>query len=428
MTHRMTPFILAAGCVASSVAHGQSLSSRVAAAPDGRVQFSFAARPGVCGNGRSYIQLGPNDYIGSFNGSLGDGFRADPCVAGPVRVVVDRTGKEVISVQSYVGPVIPATGTTDLGTVRAADAASFLLALAATGEGRAGRDAILPAMLADSASTTGPLLALARDQGRPRETRRTALSWLGRATDDRQTMPASVADALVHIARDDSDNQWVRQRALSVLSRVDHGAGIPPLIQLAGATDQEWLARAANSALARSGDPRARDYLRSAVRRADLPDDVLATAIRGLGRDFATAQDAALLREVYPKLAGERSREAVLSTFAESGGADNTRWLLALAGTESESWQTRRRALSMAARAGVPTSELVKMYDATTDPRMKEVLVRVYAESGDKVAVDKLLTIAKSDDNPAIRRRTIAQLARSDDPRVKEFLKALIER
>lgn len=118
----------------------------------------------------------------------------------------------------------------------------------------------------------------------------------------------------------------------------------------------------------------------------------------------------------------------MLSALAESGGADNTRWLLALASIERESWQTRSRALGVAARAGVPTSDLVKMYDATIDPRMKEVLVNAYAESGDKVAVDKLLTIAKSDDNPAIRRRTIAQLARSDDPRVKEFLKALIER
>ena len=59
---------------------------------------------------------------------------------------------------------------------------------------------------------------------------------------------------------------------------------------------------------------------------------------------------------------------------------------------------------------------------------MKDALIGFYAQSGEKVAVDKLLSIARNDENPAIRRRTIAQLSRSEDPRVKEFLKELIER
>jgi len=70
----------------------------------------------------------------------------------------------------------------------------------------------------------------------------------------------------------------------------------------------------------------------------------------------------------------------------------------------------------------------VRLYDTTTDPQMKEALINFYVQSGDKIAVDKLLSIAKSDENPGIRRRTIAQLSRSEDPRVKEFLKDLIER
>jgi len=35
----------------------QSLGARVAAAPDGTVRFTFAARLGVCGNGRTVIAL-----------------------------------------------------------------------------------------------------------------------------------------------------------------------------------------------------------------------------------------------------------------------------------------------------------------------------------------------------------------------------------
>jgi hypothetical protein len=73
-------------------------------------------------------------------------------------------------------------------------------------------------------------------------------------------------------------------------------------------------------------------------------------------------------------------------------------------------------------------ADLVRLYDTTADPQMKDALIGVYAQSGEKVAVDKLLSIAKSDENPSIRRRTIAQLSRSEDPRVKEFLKEIIER
>ena len=41
-----------------------------------------------------------------------------------------------------------------------------------------------------------------------------------------------------------------------------------------------------------------------------LPDEVLTVALRSLGQDFATAQDAAVLREIYPTLKSDRTREA----------------------------------------------------------------------------------------------------------------------
>ena len=408
----------------------QSLARRVASAPEGRVQFSFAARAGVCGNGRSYIQTGPNSYTGSWVGNFDDARRADPCVAGPVRVVVDRAGREVISIQTYVGPPSTASGT-DLGTVAAEDAAYYLLSLARQAEGRVGRDAIMPAMLADSTDNSSELLEIARDQTRPRETRRSALNWLGQSAGAQGAIPSSVTNALLQIARDENDNMDVRRGALGVLSRLEHGAGIPPLIDLARANlsgDRTWLSKESLSALARSGDPRARDFLRSVIQRGDVADDVLYTAIRGLGTEYATGRDAELLRQIYPKLSGDKSREAVLSSLAEIGGTENTRWLLALARDDNAPINTRRRALQFASRAGVPIAELVRLYDTTTDPQMKESLISLYVQSGDKQAIDKLLAIAKNEENAGLRRRTISQLSRSEDPRVKEFLKDLIER
>ena len=102
--------------------------------------------------------------------------------------------------------------------------------------------------------------------------------------------------------------------------------------------------------------------------------------------------------------------------------------MLALARDDNQTIATRRRALQYASRAGVSITELVKLYDTTTDPQMKEALVNFYVQSGERVAVDKLMAIAKNEENLTIRRRTIAQLSRSEDPRVKDFLRDLVER
>jgi HEAT repeat protein len=426
----MRPTILAATVIAASAQAlaAQSLADRVNSAPDGRVQFSFAARPGVCGNGRTYIQTGPNSYTGSFYGNINETTRNDPCVNGPVRVVIDRAEKLPISIQTYVGPPDTARGTTDLGQVQPQQAADYLLGLASKVDGRAGRDAIFPALLADNANTASTLVALARNQSLPRETRRQALSWMGRSTDGMQTIPADVTNQLLSIARDETDNQTVRQQALSVLGRLDHGAGIPPLIDLSRQAQNTWLARESMSTLARSGDPRARQYLRTAVRRTDLPDDVLTVALRALGQEYATSQDAAILRELYPKLTSDRAREAVFQSLTEIGGAENTRWLLEMAKNSNEMLQTRRKAVESASRAGAPIAEMVKMYDTTTDPQMKEALVGIYIRNGETAAVDKLLSIVKDEPNISVRKRTISRLSSSENPRIKQALADLVVR
>jgi HEAT repeat protein len=425
-----------AGCglilfvLAASASDAQSLANRINAVRTGRVHFTFAAREGVCGNGRSFISVGSDMTIGSHT-FMSDGRVSEPCERGPVRVVLDRADGGVIDVNTYVGRVSDGTpgaadAGTSLGPVRAAEAAQYLLGLAATVDGKPGRDAILPAVLADSVDVTPQLVAIARDESRPREVRRSAISWAGRQS-DAAGAGARVVEALVRIARNENDNNGVRQQALHTLARLDHGAGVPALMDLARPDADTWLTRESVQALAQSGDPRARGYLRSVVERADLPDEMLAIAIRGVGRQFATPRDAALLRQVYPKLTSERTKQSVINTLAELGGAENERWLLGVARDENERQSIRQQALQRARSAGAPIQELVAMYDRTNDPRMKEILISVYVQSGEKVATDKLLSILSSEENSALRRRAISHLSRSDDPRVKAALQKIVD-
>jgi HEAT repeat protein len=188
------------------------------------------------------------------------------------------------------------------------------------------------------------------------------------------------------------------------------------------------LAKESMQTLANSGDPRARVYLRTAVRRTDLPDEVLTVALRSLGQQYATAQDAALLRELYPTLKSDRSREAIFQALTDIGGSENTRWLIALSSNGNEPLTMRRRAMDAAARAGASIGDMVHLYDTTTDPGMKQTLIGIYIRNGERTAVDKLLSIVKGEENLSVRRYAIAQLGRSEDPRIKAALADIITR
>src|SRR5689334_21368228 len=80
---------------------GQSLAQRISSAPDGRIQFNFASREGACGDGRSFYRMQDE-----FNGSWGGGMNMPACVHGPVRVVLEQSGRSVVRVRTYVGPLV----------------------------------------------------------------------------------------------------------------------------------------------------------------------------------------------------------------------------------------------------------------------------------------------------------------------------------
>jgi HEAT repeat protein len=407
---------------AASNALAQSLANRVASASDRTVQFSYPARPGVCGDGRTYISTGPGNFYGSFSTNS-----ADQCQTGPVRIVADLADKNVIALRTYVGGASAAVdaGVTNIGTVTAADATDFLLGVASRADGRVGRDAIVAALLADGVDLAPKLLDIARDQNRPLETRRAALSGLGRSDSGELDR---VGAALIQIATNENDVQGVRTGALSVLSRLDHGAGIQPLVQLASGSMTSWTARESMRVLSGSGDPRARQFLRSTAQRTDLPDEVLALALRGLGRNYVTGQDAALLRSLYPRLTGDRSRDAVLASLSELGGTDNVQWLMGVVRDDKATPEARRRALEYLSRAGATPLSLLALYDPTTDLQLREALVGIYARLADKAATDKLIWIARNEQNLALRRRAISALSRNTDPSIRQALQDIVER
>lgn len=140
--------------VRAPIAFGQALDE----VSDGKVRMSFAAGPGVCGDGDSSISM--NGGRGWYVRHRDSDNRKSDCERGPVGRVLTLRDGEVTKVRTCVGGSwrSPSSTTVDLGTVSAPEAADYLVSFAGRSEGRAAEAAILPAMLADSATVWPELL------------------------------------------------------------------------------------------------------------------------------------------------------------------------------------------------------------------------------------------------------------------------------
>lgn len=218
----------------------QSIADQVAAVRDGQVRMSFTAREGVCGNGRNINTHRDSDDWESW------------CEPGPVRVAIDMRGREIVDIDTYVGGRWRARdNVTDLGMVAAPDAAAYLLSLVQSERGRAGKDAMFPATLADSAIVWPQLLEIAKNTERPRDTRKSAVFWLGQAAGEAAT------EGLGEIVYDESGDGEVRESAIFALSQLDDDAGVPILIEIVRQHRDPNLKKKAIFWLGQSGDPRA---------------------------------------------------------------------------------------------------------------------------------------------------------------------------
>lgn len=234
----------------------QSLERRVANAPDGTIRFSYAAKPGVYGNGRNQISWGCQDgkcrhnEIRDYDDNWSD--LETPCDSGPVRVALSKRAGKIAAMRVYVGGEWRASATaTDLGVVGTKDATTYLLALARRDESRASEKAIFAAILADSVTIWPDLLTIAKSNGVTRKVRRSAVFWLGQAAGEAATR------GLTDLVDDKNADREVRETAVFALSQRPHDEGVPALIQVAKRNPDPDLRRKAIFWLGQSEDPRA---------------------------------------------------------------------------------------------------------------------------------------------------------------------------
>jgi len=242
----------AALLVLAPTVNGQSIADRVDEVEDGKVRMSFAARPGVCGDGHNSVSFNSGRGWNARHGKHDEDWE-EICEFGPVRVVLSVRDGEITDVDTYVGgrwrP--PTSSTVDLGTVSSPDAARYLLDLARTADDDVGAEVIFPAMVADSVTVWPDLLDMAKDPKMGESTRKGATFWLSQAAAEAATR------GLAEIAEDEDGDRDIRAAAVFGLSQRPEDEGVPVLIRIATTNDDPEIRKQALFWLGQSDDPRA---------------------------------------------------------------------------------------------------------------------------------------------------------------------------
>jgi HEAT repeat protein len=231
-------------------------------------------------------------------------------------------------------------------------------------------------------------------------------------------------DILLDVARNDPDSE-VRQQAVFWLSQVGSDRAVTAIDSiLRGATDPE-LQDKAIFALSQIQQPRAAQILREYAANERASDEAREKAIFWLGQQHSQ-ENAAFLRGLYAKLAGEELKEKVIFSLSQMGGADNGRWLMDIALNEREPVEMRKKALFWVGQTGGNLDQLAALYDRIQNQEMKEQLIFVYSQRHEAAALDQLIRIAKTEQDKELRKKAIFWLGQSHDPRAAQVLLEII--
>ena len=242
--------------VVTDAQNTRSVAEQVQAVADGTVRLSFEARPGVCGNGSSWIRTGDRNYAGSWSSQRDLDVE---CEAGPVRVVAERLSGRTIALRTNVGGRWRANErAVDLGTVSAAHAVEWLVTEAERGTEASAKDAFLPLTIANAYVPWPRVLAVARDLSRPRAVRSQAVFWAAQVAGEK------AAEEIGAIASNDPDRE-VRTSAVFALSRRDDG--YEQLVRIARTSRDRDVKQSAFFWLGQSKDPRAAAFFAEVLGR-----------------------------------------------------------------------------------------------------------------------------------------------------------------
>jgi HEAT repeat protein len=140
-----------------------------------------------------------------------------------------------------------------------------------------------------------------------------------------------------------------------------------------------------------------------------------------------SAEDAAWLRGLYPRLETTRLKSRAASILTRATDEASITFLVALIQNDEEASDTRAAVLARLGR-NLPIAQLGRLFDAASDRTVRLQIVSTLGDREEPEAIDKLISIVRTGTDPQLRRSAVSALTRKNDPRATQLLLELVDR
>jgi HEAT repeat protein len=232
------------------------------------------------------------------------------------------------------------------------------------------------------------------------------------------------ADILIQAIRDDPDEE-VRKQAVFWLAQT-RDARVPGVLRDLVRNGSRELQKNAVFSLSQLGGGQGDAALRDLAASDNTAEEIRSEAIFWLGQKHSS-ENGQFLRDLFKRVRSGELKDKIIFSLSQQRGTGSEQWLLDIAMDANESTEVRKQALFWAAQnKSIGFDRLSALYDRTNDTEIKEQLIFGFSQRNSREAVDKLMSIARSDRDKEMRKKAIFWLGQSRDPRVLDFLAEMI--
>ncbi|HEX9580331.1 MAG TPA: HEAT repeat domain-containing protein, partial [Gemmatimonadales bacterium] len=414
MRHAMFVLLAAGPFALPAPGAAQTVATQIDRVRDGTVRLSFDTRPEICGDGRSIGEDTPDGFV--LYSSWNDGYSMQTsdhwmpeCRSGPLRLVVVKSAGRVHELRAAVGVEWRAqAGVTDLGTVAGVDAATWLLDVAARGDGSISRIALLAANAAQGSAVADRVIAMIRNRALRSDVRQAAMRWVnGMAAREGK---ADAADrALRGAAADQNEYRDIRDRAVRQL-------------RVTAANDaflRELYSRLTDSAvkdriirrIAEGRTPESAAWVRALAQNPSERGELRDRALRLMTEEpFEVAE----VRDLFSRLDSPALQDRLIRTVAEWGRGQDREWVMTVARDTRQALSVRDRAIRVLAERA-DRVELRELYGQLHEVELRE---RVLRGAGDAAGEDGRAwlrsVVLDPNEHPNLRDRALRTLGDAD--------------
>jgi tetratricopeptide (TPR) repeat protein len=234
-------------------------------------------------------------------------------------------------------------------------------------------------------------------------------------------------DLMVDVVQNDPDPE-VKAQAAFWLSQVDDPRAVDATIAiLEDPSLDDDIKGQAVFALGQTDDPRAGQILRDYAMRPDVDPEVRGMAVHGLAQ-HPSEENAQLLKQMFGEVQDPEVRDQILFALSQMPGAVDGDWLLGIFSDPNQDEEVRQMALFMAGQTGkVDMAVLGRMYDTADSREMKEQILFTMTQVDSEAAFDKMLQIARTEQDPELRQHAVFWIGQSGDPRAQEVLLEILD-